>query len=68
MPKGPEEEKLRKGANVLVATPGRLLDHLQHTEGFNLSNLKCTPYSAIFDDTSVLLRYSVVFLLFSSRL
>ncbi len=27
---GPQETALRRGADVLVATPGRLLDHLQH--------------------------------------
>jgi ATP-dependent RNA helicase RhlE len=27
---GPQETALRKGVDVLVATPGRLLDHLQH--------------------------------------
>eukprot|EP01102_Stenamoeba_stenopodia_P017355 TRINITY_DN6205_c0_g2_i2.p1 TRINITY_DN6205_c0_g2~~TRINITY_DN6205_c0_g2_i2.p1 ORF type:complete len:606 (-),score=182.33 TRINITY_DN6205_c0_g2_i2:36-1853(-) len=36
-----EAEKLEKGVNVLVATPGRLLDHLQHTPGFLYKNLKC---------------------------
>ena len=28
-----EAEKLQKGVNLLVATPGRLLDHLQVTMG-----------------------------------
>lgn len=27
--KRPEEEKLGKGVNLLITTPGRLLDHLQ---------------------------------------
>ncbi len=27
---GPQEQALRRGADVLVATPGRLLDHLRH--------------------------------------
>lgn len=36
-----EAEKLKKGVNVLVATPGRLLDHLQHTQGFVFKNLQC---------------------------
>jgi ATP-dependent RNA helicase DDX18/HAS1 len=30
-----------KGVNLLVATPGRLLDHLQNTQGFVVKNLKC---------------------------
>jgi len=34
-----EGTKLRNGVNVLVATPGRLLDHLQHTSGFKISTL-----------------------------
>ncbi|XP_002275026.1 DEAD-box ATP-dependent RNA helicase 27 [Vitis vinifera] len=36
-----EAERLAKGANLLVATPGRLLDHLQNTKGFIYKNLKC---------------------------
>lgn len=35
-----EAEKLMKGVNLLVATPGRLLDHLQNTKGFIYKNLK----------------------------
>lgn len=35
-----EAEKLAKGVNLLVATPGRLLDHLQNTEGFVYKNLR----------------------------
>jgi len=35
-----EVEKLSKGVNLLVATPGRLLDHLQNTQGFVFKNLK----------------------------
>lgn len=35
-----EAEKLAKGVNLLIATPGRLLDHLQNTPGFVFRNLK----------------------------
>ncbi|CCE73080.1 Piso0_000094 [Millerozyma farinosa CBS 7064] len=35
-----EAEKLMKGVNLLIATPGRLLDHLQNTKGFVFRNLK----------------------------
>ncbi|WEJ96565.1 ATP-dependent RNA helicase [Yamadazyma tenuis] len=35
-----EAEKLQKGVNLLIATPGRLLDHLQNTEGFVFRNLR----------------------------
>ncbi|CDJ53708.1 ATP-dependent RNA helicase, putative [Eimeria brunetti] len=34
-----EADKLSKGVNVLVATPGRLLDHMQNTRGFVYKNL-----------------------------
>ncbi|KAJ3869784.1 DEAD-domain-containing protein [Lentinula novae-zelandiae] len=34
-----EKARLRKGLPILVATPGRLLDHLQNTSTFNVS--KC---------------------------
>ena len=35
-----EAEKLSKGVNMLIATPGRLLDHLQNTQGFVFKNTK----------------------------
>ncbi|KAN0100898.1 DEAD domain containing protein [Tylopilus felleus] len=35
-----EAEKLEKGVNLVVATPGRLLDHLENTKGFVFRNLK----------------------------
>ncbi|KAI0518331.1 P-loop containing nucleoside triphosphate hydrolase protein [Xylaria bambusicola] len=35
-----EADKLSKGVNLLVATPGRLLDHLQNTQGFVYKNLR----------------------------
>ncbi|GLH13662.1 Probable ATP-dependent RNA helicase pitchoune [Gryllus bimaculatus] len=36
-----EAQKLSKGINIIVATPGRLLDHLQHTPDFLFKNLQC---------------------------
>uniref|UniRef100_A0A0E0AAI0 ATP-dependent RNA helicase n=1 Tax=Oryza glumipatula TaxID=40148 RepID=A0A0E0AAI0_9ORYZ len=36
-----EAEQLAKGINVLVATPGRLLDHMQKTKSFKYECLKC---------------------------
>lgn len=35
-----EAEKLAKGVTILVATPGRLLDHLTNTPGFLTKNLQ----------------------------
>ncbi|CAN6641676.1 ATP-dependent RNA helicase Has1p [Trichomonascus vanleenenianus] len=35
-----EADKLVKGVNLLISTPGRLLDHLQNTTGFVFKNLK----------------------------
>lgn len=34
-----EAEKLTKGVNIIICTPGRLLDHLQNTKGFIVRNL-----------------------------
>ncbi|KAG1675927.1 ATP-dependent RNA helicase DDX18 [Nymphon striatum] len=36
-----EAQKLSKGVNIIVATPGRLLDHLQNTPDFLYKNLQC---------------------------
>ncbi|KAL3882196.1 hypothetical protein ACJMK2_028564 [Sinanodonta woodiana] len=36
-----EAKKLSKGINILVSTPGRLLDHLQNTPDFMFKNLQC---------------------------
>ena len=32
MPMGPQERALRAGVEIIVATPGRLLDHMQHNQ------------------------------------
>lgn len=36
-----EAQRLANGVNIMVATPGRLLDHLQNTPGFMFKNLQC---------------------------
>uniref|UniRef100_A0A453JN03 ATP-dependent RNA helicase n=2 Tax=Aegilops tauschii subsp. strangulata TaxID=200361 RepID=A0A453JN03_AEGTS len=36
-----EATQLVEGVNLLVATPGRLLDHLRSTSGFNYKGLQC---------------------------
>uniref|UniRef100_A0AC35U289 RNA helicase n=1 Tax=Rhabditophanes sp. KR3021 TaxID=114890 RepID=A0AC35U289_9BILA len=35
-----EAQKLAKGVNIIVATPGRLLDHMRNTKDFHFKNLK----------------------------
>jgi ATP-dependent RNA helicase DDX31/DBP7 len=35
-----EKARLRKGVHMLVATPGRLADHLEHTERLDVSNVR----------------------------
>ncbi|KAJ3042963.1 ATP-dependent RNA helicase dbp7 [Rhizophlyctis rosea] len=35
-----EKARLRKGVNILVSTPGRLLDHLKTTQSFEVGNLR----------------------------
>lgn len=44
-----EIEKLEKGVNIIVATPGRLLDHLLNTKNFVYRNLQCL----IIDEVSL---------------
>lgn len=38
--KSSEKARLRKGVNILVATPGRLSDHLDNTEVLNVSTVR----------------------------
>ncbi|KAG5417910.1 DBP7 [Candida metapsilosis] len=35
-----EKARLRKGVNILVATPGRLADHLENTKSLDISQLR----------------------------
>ncbi|XP_076454729.1 ATP-dependent DNA helicase DDX31-like [Babylonia areolata] len=35
-----EKARIRKGINILVSTPGRLLDHLKHTDCLTLNNVR----------------------------
>lgn len=46
-----EKARLRKGISILVATPGRLLDHLRHTSSFLYTNLRWI----IFDEADSIL-------------
>ena len=46
-----EKLKLRKGLNVIITTPGRLLYHLKNTKGIDFTPLK----TIIFDEADLLL-------------
>ena len=35
-----EKARLRKGINILIATPGRLIDHIHHTKSLSLTTVK----------------------------
>lgn len=35
-----EKARIRKGVNILVATPGRLADHMENTESFDVGELR----------------------------
>ncbi|KAL4497065.1 hypothetical protein ABPG72_002221 [Tetrahymena utriculariae] len=47
-----EAIKLKAGVNMIIATPGRLLDHLQNTAGFAYHNL----LGLIIDEADAILR------------
>ena len=47
-----EAHQLQKGVNLLVATPGRLLDHLENTKGFVFHNLQML----IIDEADAILK------------
>jgi len=45
-----EKARLRKGVNVLIATPGRLIDHLKHTKTLSESIEKSSPNWLVLDE------------------
>ena len=47
-----EAEKLKKGVSVIIATPGRLLDHMVNTKGFVYSNINLL----IIDEADAILK------------
>lgn len=50
--RGKEAHRLERGVNALVATPGRLLDHLQSTRGFETKGL----FMLVIDEADRLLQ------------
>lgn len=46
-----ETKKLKTGSTIIVATPGRLLDHMQNTPNFMYQKLQCL----IIDEADIIL-------------
>jgi ATP-dependent RNA helicase DDX27 len=40
MPVRSQEQELRKKPDILIATPGRLIDHINNTAGFTLDHIE----------------------------
>jgi len=40
MPYGPQNKDLERGAEIIIATPGRLMDHINNSRNINLSYLE----------------------------
>jgi superfamily II DNA/RNA helicase len=53
------------GISIVIATPGRLLDHLQHTASFVYSNLRWIVFDEADRSTSIglIICYSLLFFL-----
>ena len=49
--KATEVKKLESGVNIVVATPGKLLDHLLNSKQFLISNLRCL----VIDEADIVL-------------
>jgi ATP-dependent RNA helicase DDX18/HAS1 len=47
-----EAEKLKKGVSIIIATPGRLLDHMNNTKGFTYNTINML----IIDEADVILK------------
>lgn len=48
---------LAKKPHIIIATPGRLVDHLENTKGFSLRNLKVLVSSCVNYLVILLLKY-----------
>lgn len=38
--KGPQEQAIKRKPHIIIATPGRLVEHLETTKGFSLNSIK----------------------------
>ena len=52
--------RIRKGINILVSTPGRLLDHLQNTSSLSVANLQFLVIDEADRFDTVCLHYDVM--------
>jgi len=50
---------LAKKPHIIIATPGRLVDHLENTKGFSLRNLKVLVSNNIYDGLMVTLLFII---------
>lgn len=50
--------RIRKGINILIGTPGRLLDHIQHTDCLSLSKVEWL----VLDEADRYVRFFLPFL------
>jgi len=48
-----QEQELRKRPDVLIATPGRLVDHIQNTHSFDLQTIEVCPTGNSDIDSSI---------------
>jgi ATP-dependent RNA helicase DDX18/HAS1 len=48
-----EADKLKQGVSIIIATPGRLLDHMNNTKGFNYNDINLL----IIDEADAILKF-----------
>lgn len=63
MKKKSEKDRIRRGLNILVATPGRLCDHLDTTIALDLSKVDYL----VFDEADRLISHKSSIILFDDQ-
>lgn len=54
--------ELGKRPHIIVATPGRLVDHLEKTKGFNLKALKYLVSDNLFRSLYLYVHFGILYL------